>query len=451
MDYTKRQLNMKPIFDDNGLITNLSDILDYLKEEDDEAFLKEYLDALSVAKNDKKRTIDDISYKALYVNLTNRINELEKEKISNKNALEELKKQNPNLNGLSVIETKKYDNDSFRDIEYIKYVDELGNVTLLQCEGENSINDFISKHPDYATTWSAKDFFNYFKNNVHREVKLKTEEEIDHEKEDERNKKLDPDEELEMQEMTKVKEYAANNNIHVEPKMGVDSNGERIYTVGANVIKFKTDVNGKRELYVISDNDFDKEVEKNNQEYGNKIDNDEVETSSSENKEASEVIDETKEDTSFDKNKMQNEIEVINLDEFIKLVKKLYNGEIRTKEEKEKMYNFALAFISDLKDGRTIDYDNTNAIDCYMEYISEHPNDTEITPDETKLFEEYQRTIKKSKQKQLEKETEEKKNGNIKVLEMKPIDHQGNIITIVILEVTILVGILISFIAIVKK
>ena len=421
MALTREQERMKPIIDfQTGYVKNLSDILDLIKQENDEEFLQDYLDNLTEYKASQKFKMDDISYKALFLNLTNRLEEIKKEKASNKNVLENLKKTNPNLNGLSVVETKKQDNDIYRDIEYIKYVDEQGNVTLLECASENTINSFIASHPDLATKGTGKDIFDYFKNNVHLEVKMETEKEREKTKakEDFNDKEV-----LEVEELSKVKEYATNKKIVGEPKIGEDTHGERIYIVGTSIIKFKTDDNGKRELYVISDEDYENNYEAKE----------------------TDVKKESIDTVSYEANNTDLGIEIIKLNEFIELVSRAYNGDNLTEEEQEKMHNFVLASITDMENG-SLDYDTQNAIDCYMEYLREQEKDN-TTKKTDELLEKYYLIIEEKNKEQLQKENEAKAAGQIKVLEIKPVDHHGNIITIVVIEITLLLGMLVSILA----
>ena len=148
-------------------------------------------------------------------------------------------------------------------------------------------------------------------------------------------------------------------------------------------------------------------------------------------------------------NSMNLEIVLIKLNEFIELVSRAYNGDKLSKEEKEQMYNFALSSISDMENN-SLDYDTQNAIDCYMEYLREQEKDDTIVKSD-KLLEKYNQTIENKNKEQLQKEAEAKTAGQIKILEIKPVDHHGNIITIVVIEITLLLGMLVSILAFTLK
>lgn len=125
--------------------------------------------------------------------------------------------------------------------------------------------------------------------------------------------------------------------------------------------------------------------------------------------------------------------------EFADLYKKLLE-KTQTKEEEASIQRY-IAKCLKLLEKEQISFDEQNALDLYMnDYLANKLK----TKSEENLFKRYNDIIKINKSRMLEK------NPGKKPLRIKPINTNGRIIAITIIEVTILVGILLGVLAIAK-
>lgn len=125
--------------------------------------------------------------------------------------------------------------------------------------------------------------------------------------------------------------------------------------------------------------------------------------------------------------------------EFADLYKKLLE-KTQTKEEEASVQRY-IAKCLKLLETEQISFDEQNALDLYMnDYLANKLK----TKSEENLFKRYNDIIKINKSRMLEK------NPGKKPLRIKPINTNGRIIAITLIEVTILVGILLGVLAIAK-
>lgn len=125
--------------------------------------------------------------------------------------------------------------------------------------------------------------------------------------------------------------------------------------------------------------------------------------------------------------------------EFADLYKKLLE-KTQTKEEEASIRRY-IAKCLKLLEKEQISFDEQNALDLYMnDYLA---NKLKIKSEEN-LFKRYNDIIKINKSRMLEK------NPGKKPLRIKPINTNGRIIAITLIEVTVLVGILLGVLAIAK-
>lgn len=125
--------------------------------------------------------------------------------------------------------------------------------------------------------------------------------------------------------------------------------------------------------------------------------------------------------------------------EFADLYKKLLE-KTQTKEEEESIQRY-IAKCLKLLEKDQISFDEQNALDLYMnDYLANKLK----TKSEENLFKRYNDIIKINKSRMLEK------NPGKKPLRIKPINTNGRIIAITLIEVTVLVGILLGVLAIAK-
>lgn len=125
--------------------------------------------------------------------------------------------------------------------------------------------------------------------------------------------------------------------------------------------------------------------------------------------------------------------------EFADLYKKLLE-KTQTKEEEASIQRY-IAKCLKLLEKEQISFDEQNALDLYMnDYLANKLK----TKSEENLFKRYNDIIKINKSRMLEK------NSGKKPLRIKPINTNGRIIAITLIEVTVLVGILLGVLAIAK-
>lgn len=125
--------------------------------------------------------------------------------------------------------------------------------------------------------------------------------------------------------------------------------------------------------------------------------------------------------------------------EFADLYKKLLE-KTQTKEEEASIQRY-IAKCLKLLEKEQISFDEQNALDLYMnDYLANKLK----TKSEEDLFKRYNDIIKINKSRMLEK------NPGKKPLRIKPINTNGRIIAITLIEVTVLVGILLGVLAIAK-
>ena len=125
--------------------------------------------------------------------------------------------------------------------------------------------------------------------------------------------------------------------------------------------------------------------------------------------------------------------------EFADLYKKLLE-KTQTKEEEASVQRY-IAKCLKLLEKDQISFDEQNALDLYMnDYLANKLK----TKSEENLFKRYNDIIKINKRRMLEK------NPGKKPLRIKPINTNGRIIAITLIEVTVLVGILLGVLAIAK-
>jgi len=336
---------------DGQVITNLLQIIEAIKTCEDLELLKEY--QTEVLDYTKKHPLEGAE--SLVAALSVRIEDLEQKQITNAEALETLKEQNPNLQGLSVIETKRTRNDSGKDTDYIKFVDATGQVQILECRGPSMLNEFIETNPELAINGTPEEIFAYFKEHKYPALSFSNLSDDTPEKVKEELAKIKIDDPRInnvadfMVEKQMIEEYSALHHNHVTPNIAINSDGERIYTVGEAVIKFRA-LDGKRKMEIIS-GPGEYNLENAPQEVT--VDSSETITSSEE----ASLVDEN------------NPVLITDV-RFNNLLGQLYSGDGISDEERRAMEAFVLAALSLMKSGH-IEYDMQNSVDLYLEYLTE--------------------------------------------------------------------------------
>ena len=415
MDIYEKKKALRPkINRDNGNIDNIEQIVQLLKLDEDTDFIKSYLDELNSYVKDFPGRINETSEKALFNALNLRLAEIKEHNLSNQYVLNVLKETNPNLKSLTIIETSKENTDSKRAMQYIKFVHENGEVELLECFSNTTLKDYLDSHPDFGVDGNAKDLFDYYKEYVHKEVSLVNSES----KEDVKHLHEMNNSELEKEsasaELDMVKNYALENHLDEQIKIGINERGERLFTVGATVIMFRNN-DHKRELYVVDKEHTEAKEAEINRKEGNNMENDN-----------------------------QEEAPILTYYEFTSLLNELYSGNSIGKEKTSAMEVYARKLIGKMQ-ANDISFDDQNAIDCYIEYLKEQSPLSSLEED---IISEYDNEVNKKKMSELAREKEA---NDQKVLTLQKIDSKGAITTITILEVTVALGMLVSILAIALK
>lgn len=155
---------VKPKVNKDGLITNLSHIIDNLGSIDDEEFLKDYLDSL--IKFNCTNKLDNISYEALKLNIENRLKTIDNNKTTNVYLLKELKRSNKELDKISVIKNNGTD--------YIKYIDKNNNINLIEIDDNKALFNYLEEHQTFKDNGKSSDLINYFLSLPHKTVDIKS-------------------------------------------------------------------------------------------------------------------------------------------------------------------------------------------------------------------------------------------------------------------------------------
>ncbi len=433
----------------NDVIANLQEILIEIRNVEDEEFLRDYLDEV----RDYGINHNIVGLKELGNALEVRLDELGKEKVNNKSVLAMLKKQNPNLNGLSIIETKKEKNDSGKDIDYIKYIDEENNVYLIECKSAEFLTEFLNESPDIALYGTAKDIFDYISKYKYSELKFYglDDKQVKNKQEDiSKLNNNDPritDSKSFLEEKNLINEYLFRKGLNIIPQITITQQGERLYVLEGTVIKFHDD-NGKREMEIISSNEYDKDLENNN-DIGNFDDNVSIESSEEigYKSPSEEIITEESKGTLYESNEFIEEKGLLTESQFYLLITRLMEGEELSFEEIRGMNRYAQIIIKEIKEG-PIHYDRQNSLDMFIEFLKEKNGENFLSPEEENIVMLYNEI---GKTKSLS--TPDKSKKDVRELKLLPPDiaNQGAIVSVVIIEVTILLGILISVLALAKR
>ncbi|MDD2409225.1 MAG: hypothetical protein PHD03_00675 [Bacilli bacterium] len=137
---------------------------------------------------------------------------------------------------------------------------------------------------------------------------------------------------------------------------------------------------------------------------------------------------------------------LISENEFKRILDMLYNGKEISKENTNDLFALADILLSEMDKG-SLNSDKQNALDIFIYYLKVKLENSGLNNKENKFLNKYVNIVAK-KQADLEKE-HHKEDIRIKALKFKEKQDstRGAIITIVVLEVTTLLGILISVLA----
>ena len=253
-------------------ILNVNEILNYIDIVDDKYLLEYYIKAIS-----NEPVLNKDMIKVILDKANERLN-----KLNNVNTLQELfivAKNNTNkLSNISIIDTKKEMNDKIngfrKDVTYIK----LNNLDeIYEVRNVDKVKAFLN-NKEIIDTLKEEEIIRFLKENSN---KIYTKE-IDNRKNDELNSNTikkeiesinDPylremfvrEQNVILKERVEIDKYVKTNAPGENIEYGLNSNGERIYTVGDKIIKFE---GAERNMQILDQ----EKVEKNeiNQESFNK-------------------------------------------------------------------------------------------------------------------------------------------------------------------------------------
>lgn len=140
---------------------------------------------------------------------------------------------------------------------------------------------------------------------------------------------------------------------------------------------------------------------------------------------------------------MTKDIQSLSVAEFGKLLVQKENGEEITPEEETMMSNFAFSILQEMRDAQTDSY-RQNAIECYIEYLNEKGDN--LSSSERQILGSYKQITEPIMTNNLANEK-----NKPKVLKLVRDDHHGAIVTVAIIEATVLLGILLSYLAFALK
>ena len=341
---------LRPKIEKNKII-NLNDILESIKTCEDKEFLTSYHNESLMYK--QGTYIEGL--KELSDTLSDRIKKLNKIETNNVNILKNLKEKNPNLSKLEIIETKKDINDSKQDIDYLSYLNEEGNIKLIECNSSQILSDLLSENPNELLSGTPEDIFNYLNFYKYREMKfIKASKFLEH------HPILNEEVIIFYQELNEIEKYSKRNNIFIELEVAVNSHDERLYKLGTLIIKFYND-KIQRKMVIIND-------ELKNKELINLI----------------HIIPEEH-----------------NLTEINNIIVKLHDNYYITNEEQQKLYSFINNGLEKIAQYELEYNDCRNTIDFYIVYLEKKLMDKQLSKEEERILKKYQNIIRERETKLL--------------------------------------------------
>lgn len=394
-------------------VINRERILEYLKLESDISKIEKYVEHNAlVLKNNPHLKIKDVVDIMEYSNY--RINKLKgNDKVVD--VFNETKKEVNNLSNIEIIYTPYFMNDKnkngFRyDVTYVKIKDELyelrnvekvmnfiGNKEIIKDLSEYEVVKFIKENSDLIKT-----------NNLDNKGEITTElveEEIEKESDKKIRDALLAHKNDVVKEREKLQEYINNNMPDVIIKYGVNSNEERIYTVGDKMIKFE---GPDRVLQILSQEEIDKLMT-------GKFEKKEGYQKEIENNEYNEITD------------------FLGKEEILyEIVEKLYREEELTNEEIILLTSFLTLYIDSKEQNIEVDENLDYVAEKWFENTSvdrKYPNE--------ELEKIYERIRKYRKNK-------------VKIYEMEELNNKAFISLFAVLESTLILGLIAALIMLFK-
>lgn len=227
----------------DNTITNIDEIITYLKDAEIDFNFSEHLKTLKNNLSSKNITNKDLLEDVINTKLIE-YEMASSQQTDNITTLKILQETNEEFKKMSIIQTPPEKNDSNQYIDYITFTNENGSLEVLCCDSENFLNNFIQSHKREIQSYSSKDLFRHFKEYVHRELKFTSREEY------ERNEEMNQssivrEDQIEAAEYEAMEDYKNRYSIQSNIEITVDQFGERLYRLGDGLFTFKT-INGER-------------------------------------------------------------------------------------------------------------------------------------------------------------------------------------------------------------
>ena len=355
--------------------------------------------------------------------ITAKIIEHKNEVKNNQESLKEMKEYNDGLKDLSIITTKKEDNDSGKDIDYIAFTRPNKEVEVLACKDATTVSNFIKDNANSIATKSAEEIFHYFKEYIHIELDFQTNEELMKNNPEADKQAVRNDEISKMEELQQLEDFKNTYSLPFDVELTIDPYGERIYRIGDGLFKFK-DKMGKRAMQVLQQPTMLLTIEE-------KVENEYV-------VDVEHKVEDTQEEIDLDNIRLIDEKEFIDL-----LYQKYDKGNELTEEEELEIYKFAAYIVMNIEEW----YESNEFSEVVDEYFKNYMyrleekydqrnfEGNEISPEQEKLVEDY-REVKHLARRQ------------VKILEFKPEERRAGVASaVIILEIIIIAIFVLSFIS----
>lgn len=336
MNYEK--LNIKI---EGNLITNIDELILYIDALEYDFNINEYLESL--ANNirfanyaNKEKLLESIVAKLLIFKLK------EEENITNLTTLKTMQTYNQDLQNIKLIQTKKEDNDSQKNIDYIIYT-ELNQITeVLVCDDQRTLYNYIIDHSKEVISKSALEIIEQLKTYANTPLVFYSKDDIN----------LKETMASKNDEVKIIEEYIKNLEIEGDIKVGIDPFGECLYKIGHLIIKFTKEADMHKMMVLTSPKE-----EKHTRELV-ELDNNQEDILST---------------PTFD-------IKVVNLEEFKKLIldRDVYDIEL-SKEETSRVHayvNLLLAGMYTRALNKELETDAQLSLDDYISKLRDKYNET---------------------------------------------------------------------------
>lgn len=424
--------------DHQNEIVNTKEILDHIEIVDDKYLLEYYINAISNEPILNKEMIKIILDKA-----NERLNTLK-----GVNTLQELfkvaEKSTDKLSNISIIDTPAYLNDKIdgfrKDVTYIK----LNNTNeIYEVRNVDKVKSFLN-NKEVLMDMSENDILRFLKENSDKidtkEIDTRKNDELSSDSIKEEIEQInDPylkemfikDQNVILKERVEIDKYIKTNMPEVRIEYGLNSNGERIYTVGDKIIKFE----GEERNMQILDRDEIKKNEINNESFA-------------EYKKGNEN------DTEFLKENYNNIYDYDGKEQLLDtIIEAIFNNFGVTEEQIKFLTEFLDKCVTNEENGLTNPGNLQEVFDKYYDYAK---TDSSVTNDEIRtIFERKDKLLNKTDSNEYEKDYSVE---HTKVLKFVPnkhddltgLDKAAFISVAVILEGTLIGTLIIALLALVK-